>query len=81
MGGDFNARIGNTLPEDPNLLAGSCLKSASMVCDNTSNKQGTAILEFMNANGFLLFNGCTPGDSPAGFTFRNALGKSTVDFI
>lgn len=68
MEGDFNARIN------------ACLQPTRLVCDKTTSKQGAIVLEFINTNGFIL-NGRTPSDYSGGFTFRNALGKSSVDLI
>lgn len=38
-------------------------------------------MDFMNSDGFILLNGRTPGDYPGEFTFKNTLGKSTVNLI
>ncbi|XP_046411929.1 uncharacterized protein LOC124175576 [Neodiprion fabricii] len=81
IGGDFNARIGNPLHEDESMLEGSNLLSSRITCDNTTNKQGTTVLDFMSSNGFILLNGRTSSDHPGGYTFRNAIGKSRVDLI
>lgn len=81
LGGDFNARIGDPLPEDEKLFEGTTLNSRRNFCDHITNHQGKTLLDFVNSNGFILLNGRTASDELGGFTFRSAMGKSTIDLI
>lgn len=81
IGGDSNARVGDSdlLPEE--VVDNTCLYSNLRNCDEIVNARGEPLLEFMGTNGFVLLNGRTPSDRPAQPTYYSKLGSSVIDLV
>ncbi|CAG5102858.1 Protein of unknown function [Cotesia congregata] len=65
LGGDFNARTGTFLSDEPSFFEGSVLKATRSPADTVSNHQGNILMDFMGSNDFILMNGRSPNDCPA----------------
>lgn len=81
VGGDFNARVGELNALEPYMLHGTALTANRLSWDASPMKRGTELVNFMEANGFSLLNGRTPGDIPGNFTFTGPQGNSVVDLV
>ncbi|KAH0540086.1 hypothetical protein KQX54_012462 [Cotesia glomerata] len=81
LGGDFNARVGTFLSDEPSLFDYSILKATRTPADTVTNHQGTLLMDFMCSNDSILLNGRSPNDTPGGFAFSNFNGKSTIELI
>lgn len=81
VGGDFNARVGDSDLVHENSLEGSSLFSTRMSLYPDLNSRGSKLIEFFQTNSFVLINGRTPGDIPAQFTYCSGRGKSVIDLV
>lgn len=81
LGGDFNARVGvpEVLPEE--LLVGTALDSCGETTDETLNRRGALLNEWMSDFNFVLVNGRSVSDCPAKITFRRNQSKSIIDLV
>lgn len=78
--GDLNARVGVLNQMVSESLLGSNLTASRHSLDSrTINKRGKLLVHELEAIGFVLINGRTRSDSPAGYTYISRLGCSTVD--
>lgn len=78
IGGDFNARVGETGDVDPAIIEATCLSPTRTSYDRLTTPRGALLSELMMSHGFVLLNGRTPGDAPA---YTGNRGNSVVDLV
>lgn len=81
LGGDFNSRIGHSNQLSSEVTENSCLLSYRDSLDSIFNKRGKKLVEMMEESGMIVFNGRSPSDFPAQFTFISQQGRSTIDLV
>jgi exonuclease III len=82
LGGDFNCRIGNLNQSfDGDIFNFAYLLQERVAHDRLLNMNGRKLIDIMESNLFFVVNGRSISDSPGNYTFTNANGSSTVDFV
>jgi len=77
IGGDFNARVG----EKGGFEGEEGGIRERKVKDGVLNAEGRRLVNWIEENGWSIFNGCTEGDEEGEYTFTGGKGNSTIDYV
>jgi len=75
---DFNARVGR---EGGGFEEEDGEKRERKAKDETVNGEGKKLIEWVEENGWGVFNGSMKGDEEGEFTFTGGKGNSTIDYV
>ena len=81
IGGDFNARIGNSNQLDLDFFLGNFLYTHRSSHDGKLKKRGRKLIEFMENHFFNVLNGRSTKDEVANYTYIGPRGRSVIDLV
>ncbi|XP_071578413.1 uncharacterized protein [Temnothorax nylanderi] len=80
IGGDFNARTGEEGGWEEEV-EGIGKERGRKFKDKKVNKEGRALLEFIEERGLMILNGGTKGDEEGEYTYTGGKGETVIDYI
>ncbi|XP_066596130.1 golgin subfamily A member 6-like protein 22 [Prorops nasuta] len=78
IGGDWNARIGETREEEGEE---GRTETGRRSKDKVVNAEGRRMMELMGEMGLEVFNGAVNGDKEGEYTYVGHMGRSVIDFV
>jgi len=78
IGGDFNARVGR---EGGGFEGEDGESRERKAKDETINAEGRRLLDWVEEEGWCIFNGRTKGDEEGEYTFTGGRGNTTIDYV